>query len=66
MKHLICTIDRTDGTRTITMPDGYQLLRVKPDNVYVAHKQAWSDLMRLYDELVRGEELATDANHLEQ
>jgi hypothetical protein len=58
MKHLICSIDRISGVYTITTPDGYQVLKREPNQPSVAHKEAWSTLMKLYDELVRGEELA--------
>jgi hypothetical protein len=55
MKHLICSIDRTDGTRTITTPDGYVVVEEKPTQPSVAHKEAWHRLLGLYQELVDGE-----------
>lgn len=58
MKHLICIIDRNTGVHTITTPDGYVVLRKEPTSVYVAHREAWSNLTKLYSELVIGEELA--------
>lgn len=58
MKHLICSIDRASGIYMITTPDGYQVLKTEPSIASVAHKEAWSTLTKLYNELVRGEELA--------
>jgi hypothetical protein len=60
MKHLICEINRLNGVRTVTTPDGYILVKEDPTQPSVAHKEAWHRLLKLYDELVEGERLGSE------